>query len=96
MSIDRISYPLPTIVNGYACLTQAEVELANRDIDPARPEYGPGGRDAATDAKAGTAAQAQRQPDDARSDQAERILSYAPNAILITPADKATTYSVTA
>lgn len=96
MSIDRISYPLPAIVNGYACLNQAEVELASRDIDPARPEFGPGGRDAATEAKAETTGATRRQADETQPEQAERILSYAPGAIRTTPADKATTYSITA
>ncbi|QQV77192.1 hypothetical protein H5J25_18025 [Sphingomonas aliaeris] len=37
MSIDPIAFPLPVVVKGYACLTGAEVELAKKDIDPARP-----------------------------------------------------------
>lgn len=96
MSIDRISYPLPTIVNGYACLSQAEVELANRDIDPARPQNGPGGRDAPGAANAEPPGKVRSGPEAAPADHAERILSYAPGDIRTTPADKATTYSVTA
>lgn len=37
MPIDHIAFPLPVVVKGYACLSGAEIELAEKDIDPAHP-----------------------------------------------------------
>ncbi len=41
MSTDSIGYPLPVLKNGYACLTATEIELASKNIDPARPKAVP-------------------------------------------------------
>jgi hypothetical protein len=41
MSTDSIGYPLPVLKNGYACLNAIEIELASKNIDPARPRAGP-------------------------------------------------------
>ena len=37
MPAETIGYPLPVIKNGYACLNEFEIELARKNIDPARP-----------------------------------------------------------
>jgi len=104
MSIDRIAFPLPAVVNGYACLNEAEIELAKDDIDPARPSATPqpagsAARDtpaAVKNAAIGATTMAERKNNVAPADQAERILSYAPGAVRTTPPPKATSYSITA
>lgn len=36
-------YPSPVTVNGFSCRNCSEVDLARRNIDPARPKAGPYG-----------------------------------------------------
>ena len=85
MSIDPVAFPLPIVVKGYACLTGAEVELAKKDIDPARPS----GKGDVPEPPVATAA-------DESEKKAPRVISYAPGPVRHEAADKATTYSVTA
>jgi hypothetical protein len=85
MSIDAVAFPLPVVVKGYACLTGAEVELAKKDIDPARPS-GTG------DVPEPPVATAAEEPEK----KAPRVISYAPGIVRHEAAEKATTYSVTA
>lgn len=95
MSIDAIGFPLPVIVKGYACLSGAEIELAKKDIDPARPNENATAGDAP--ATIGTAAdQRPRSTDAVPPDQDGRILSYAPGAVRTAAAEKAALYSAKA
>lgn len=84
MSIDPVAFPLPVVVKGYACLTGAEVELAKKDIDPARP------------AAMGDAPEPPVAATDGTGAKTPRVISYAPGIVRHEAADKATTYSVTA
>jgi hypothetical protein len=43
-----LNYPQPVYVNGYACMNCAQVAEAKQGVDPADPQAGPYGIDAAT------------------------------------------------
>lgn len=49
MIVAATNYPAPVQVNGFACRNCGEVSLATKGIDPAHPQSGPAGRNAAND-----------------------------------------------
>ncbi len=49
MSIGSTNYPQPVQVNGFTCHNCTEVDEAKKHIDPAHPQSGPYGVNAATD-----------------------------------------------
>ena len=81
MPIEHIAFPLPVVVNGYACLDGAEIQLAQKDIDPAHP------------VSVGTPP---APPTPAQDEQPARVISYGPGTVRRAETAKATTYSITA
>ena len=49
MAIGSTDYPHPIQVNGFTCRNCTDVDRAKKHIDPAHPQSGPYGIDAATD-----------------------------------------------
>ena len=84
MADETIGFPLPVLVNGFACMTAEDIGHAKWNVDPEHPRSGPYGRYAATDP---TRVDLGR-TEDAKVQAAakgEQIVGYTPAAIRTAP-----------
>ena len=84
MDAENIGFPLPVLVNGFACMTAEDIGLAKWNVDPEHPRSGPYGRFAETDP---TRYDLDR-TEDAKAEAAakgEQIVGYTPEAIRTAP-----------
>ncbi len=93
MSTDSIGYPLPVLKNGYACLNAVEIELASKNIDPARPRAGP---ESSRPPLAAVQGASERSLPSADAREPGSVTGYAADAVRRSPASSGTRLSLSA
>ena len=63
--MEQISFPRPTLVNGFVCRNSSDEDMAKKHIDPAHPLSGPYGINADTDPTRQTPQDVQKRQDKA-------------------------------
>jgi hypothetical protein len=95
MPTENIGFPLPIMVNGFACMTAEDIGLAKWNVDPEHPRSGPYDRFAETD----PTRYDERRTEEAKAEAAtrsEQVVGYTPGAVLTAPVTTGVVMSIEA